>query len=68
MLIFVLEVLSGSVPPHEDGEEGDAGGDDPGHADHHHCPLHCDGHVVLQRLGYCIIPDNSFCQTKLTSD
>ena len=56
MLIFVLEVLSGGVPAHEDGEKGDAGGDDPGHADHHHGPLHCDGHVVLERLGYCIIP------------
>ena len=60
MLIFVLQVLSCGVPAHEDGEEGDAGGGDPGHADHHHGSPHSDGHVVLQWLGYCIIPANSF--------
>ena len=56
----MLQVLSSGVPPHEDGQEGDAGGGDPGNADHQHGSPHCDGQMVLQGLGYCVVPEGRF--------
>ena len=60
MFILMLQVLSGGVPTHEDGQEGDARGGDPGQADHHHGSPHCDSKVILQGLGYCEVPEVSF--------
>ena len=56
IVILVLEVLRGGVPAQEDGEEGDAGGRDPGKDDHHDGGPHGDGGVVHQRLGYGVVP------------
>ena len=39
------------LPSEEDGEEGDAGGSEPGEEDHQHGGPHRDGRVVHQRLG-----------------
>ena len=65
MFILMLQVLSSGVPPHEDGQEGDAGGGDPGHADHHHGSPHCNGQVVLQGLGYCVVSEDGFVKMSL---
>ena len=65
MFVLMLQVLSSGVPTHEDGQEGDAGGGDPGHADHHHGSPHCDGQVVLQGLGYCVVPQHRFGKVNL---
>ena len=39
------------LPSEEYGEEGDAGGGEPGQEDHQHGGPHRDGRVVHQRLG-----------------
>ena len=39
------------LPSKQDGEEGDAGGSEPGEEDHQHGGPHRDGRVVHQRLG-----------------
>ena len=49
------DVLRCCVPAHEDGQEGDAGGGDPGQDDHHDSRPHRDGASVHQRPRYGVI-------------
>ena len=60
MLIQVLHFLLSCVPSHKDWQEGDAGGKDPGNADHKHGGFYIDGHVVLQWVGDCIVSTHAY--------
>ena len=53
------DVLWGGVPTHEDGQEGDAGGGDPGQDDHHDGGPHRDGGPVHQGPGNGVISATS---------
>ena len=46
VLVLVEKILVGRVPAEEDGQEGDAGGRQPGQEDHHHRRSHRDRGVV----------------------
>ena len=60
MIVLVLEVLRRGVPAQEDGQEGDAGGRQPGEDDHHDGRPHGDGRVVHQRPRDGVISANIF--------
>ena len=55
---LVSEVVLRGVPLQEDGQEGDAGGGDPGQHDHHHRGPDSYERVVDQRPGDGIISRN----------
>ena len=55
---LVSEVVVSGVPLQEDGQEGDAGGGDPGQHDHHHRRPHRYQRVVDQWSGNGVISGN----------
>ena len=57
---LVLEVLVGGVPLQEDGQEGDAGGGEPGQDDHDDGRPDSDEGMVDQWPGYGIISRTNF--------
>ena len=60
IVILVLEVLWSGVPAQEDGQEGDAGGGEPGQDDHDDGRLDSDEGMVDQWPGYGIISRTNF--------
>ena len=55
VLVLIKQVLAGGVPAQEDGQEGDAGGREPGQQDHHHGRPYRDRGVIHQGLGNGVI-------------
>ena len=63
--VLVEEILFCRVPAEEDGQEGDAGGRQPGQEDHHHRRPHRDRGVIHQGLGNRVISKRKYFLERL---